>query len=86
MIPQNITNVQVINDSNKFTQNLKELNNLEKRPAEPPLIIMVNIHITIMYIFIICLAIISTFLVFKFNKNNVKSYKPDLAETELSEK
>jgi len=86
MISQNITNVQVINDLNKFTQNLKELNNLEKRPAEPPLIIMIIIHITIMYTSIIYLAIISILLVFKLNRNNVKLYKPDLAETELSEK
>jgi len=85
LLPQNITNVQVINDLNTFTQNLKELNNLEKRPTEPPLIIMVNIHITVMYISIICFAIICTLLVFKLNRSNVKLYKPDLAETELSE-
>lgn len=85
LIPQSIINVEIIKDLTEFTHSLLELNALEKLPSEPPSCIMIDVHIVILYIFISCLIILNTFIIFKVKKNNTKMYKPDLAETELSE-
>jgi len=85
LIPQSIINVQIIKDLTEFTHSLQELNTLEKLPSEPPSCIMIDVHIVILYIFISCLIILNTFIIFKVKKNNTKMYKPDLAEIELAE-
>lgn len=84
LIPQNIFNVQVIKDLVEFSQNLQDVNTLKEKPAEPPFIKTVDIHIILIYIFeIFCLAII-IFVIFKIKEKIVKMYQPDLPEiTEL---
>jgi len=84
-IPQNIVNVQVIKDLVKFSQNLQEIDTLKEKPSEPSMVVIINVHILVLYTSMICLFSLSIFIVLKFNKNNIKVYKPDLAEVESSE-
>jgi len=83
--PQSIINVQIIKDLTKFTHNLQVLNTLEKRSPELPSCINIDVHIVILYVFIICIIILHIFVILKLKQNNTKMYKLDIAETELTE-
>lgn len=85
IVPQNFSNVQIVKDLIKLSQNLQDLGNLNKNPTEPPLIKALDVHIILIYIFIIFCIMISIFILFKIKKENVKLYKPDLPETELQQ-
>jgi len=82
IVPQNFSNVQIVKDLIKFSQNLQDLGNLNKKPTEPPFIKVLDVHIILIYIFIIFCIMISIFILFKIKKENVKMYEPDLPETE----
>jgi hypothetical protein len=84
--PQNITNIQIIKDLNEFTKNLQEMNALESHSfSEPQGFIIIHVHIIILYMSIICIVGLSILIVFRLRKSKTKLYKPDLADTELSE-
>lgn len=83
ILPQNLKNVQVIENLSKFSHNLQDLDNLEKKPTESLIIRIIDVHITLIYIFILCCMILSIFIIFKIKNNTVKLYEPELPETEL---
>lgn len=83
--PQNITNVQIVKDLTEFTNNLQELSTLNKRPTDPSIFEMINVHVTILYVVTFCFISLSIFVICKFNRKIIRMYKPELAEIELSE-
>lgn len=85
--PQNISNVKIIKDLKEFTNNLQEMNTLGSHSfPEPQGFVIIHVHLMILYISIICIISLSTFIVLSLRKNKIKLYKPDLGDTELSEK
>ena len=84
-VPQNFSNVQIVKDLIKFSQNLQDLENLRKNPTDPPFIKVFDVHIIVIYVLIIFGIILSIFVLFKIKKKNVKLYEPDLPETDLQQ-
>jgi len=85
IVPQNLSNVQIVNNLIKFSQNLQDLENLKKNLTEPPFIKVLDVHIVVIYILITFGIMLSIFVLFKIKKENVKLYEPDLPETELQQ-
>ena len=83
IVPQNLSNVKLVKDLIRFSQNLQDLENLKKNPTEPPFIKALDIHIILIYLFMTFCIMLSIFVLYKIKKKNVKLYEPDLPETEL---
>jgi len=80
VVPQNLTNVKILNDFNSLTQKTIKLGKLKIKHVEPLLIFKVEFHITVLYLTIAFSVLIISAIVIKFRNKVVKMYSPKVPD------
>jgi hypothetical protein len=78
IVPQNLTNVKVINDFVELARKALNVNELAHKDTNTPLILKVEFNIIMLYT-LICIIIVVCILIIKTKNKTIRVYEPELA-------
>lgn len=80
ILPQKFSNVKIIKNLNSLTHKAIEISQLEHKFSEPIFIISVEVHTTIIYVFVTMVILVVSILAVGFRNTIIKTYSPEVAD------